>query len=646
MKKILFLFLIVSLNVFSHDTVSTTKVAITRSLSGLANWKSMQQEALSYALATLDSAIKSGDATYETYFDRASVNAVIGDQNAALKDYGNAIAKKGNGYEALVNRSVLLMGMHRYSESMKDIEKLITLYPDSSILYNNRGFLLQDEHKYTEAISDYSKSASLDKEYINPRANRIRCYVLLNDKKNARKYCDELLAEFPKNPDIYTELSDFYRSMNELPEAMDYLNRAIKVSNGNPEMYIARARFKDDVLNDDEDALRDCDTAIAKAPQNAQAYFARTGPLFDMKKYPEIIRNCEKAISLDSTFYEAWVMRGDAYDLSGNTQAAWYNYDIAIRMQPKNEGAYVQAVSLYTARSQFKTAIAVLNRLLEAVPYSIKGLSSRAELSVNIGDFKTAKKDYLAITDLEPDDPAPWYYLALALDSLGEKTNICKYMKRSYELSMNDEQEEHGLSQPHIYMLDHCRDLLPKNLLPGDDLVREMVKDEAVGDWKGCVGLLDKFLVIYPDSAFFYYIRGKDKRKMEQFEDAIVDYKKALALNPNIPDATVSLGVALQHLGNTTEAMEYYKKTIELSPGNEMPYNNIGSILLDQKKYAEALNYFKKAVSLKPDYITALMQLGECYEDMGDKLNACMVYKKAEAFGDGAAKSKRIFTCN
>jgi len=239
-----------------------------------------------------------------------------------------------------------------------------------------------------------------------------------------------------------------------------------------------------------------------------------------------------------------------------------------------------------------------------------------------------------------------WYYLAVTLDSLDQKEKACQFMKKSYELDLKEETRQHALASSHVYLIDHCRDLLSKEQLKGDDLMRKMLEAEKISDWSASILLLDKFLEIFPDSAFFYYSRGKNKRKIGDFEGAIVDYKKALKLNTNIPDAWISLGVAQQRTGGNNEAMESYKGAIKISPDNEMPYNNIGAILTDDKKYAEAIPYFKKAINIKADYITAIMQLGECYEGLGDKKNACATYKRAEKLGSGAAISRRMFTCN
>jgi tetratricopeptide (TPR) repeat protein len=51
-----------------------------------------------------------------------------------------------------------------------------------------------------------------------------------------------------------------------------------------------------------------------------------------------------------------------------------------------------------------------------------------------------------------------------------------------------------------------------------------------------------------------------------KYDDAIVSFKKAIALNANYAEAYNMLGFCTRKLGNTAEAFTYYDKALQLKP--------------------------------------------------------------------------------
>lgn len=148
-----------------------------------------------------------------------------------------------------------------------------------------------------------------------------------------------------------------------------------------------------------------------------------------------------------------------------------------------------------------------------------------------------------------------------------------------------------------------------------------------------------------PDSAHVYYNRGKAKRGLLDYEGAILDYNKAIQLNPAFKEAIVSRAVAKTFLGDREGAIADYDRCTALFPAYAMPYYNRGGLYLEEKKHELALADFKLAVELDPKYLKAIMAYADLLAYLGKKDQACIYYLKAEKLGDGAAISKRLFNC-
>ena len=109
--------------------------------------------------------------------------------------------------------------------------------------------------------------------------------------------------------------------------------------------------------------------------------------------------------------------------------------------------------------------------------------------------------------------------------------------------------------------------------------------------------------------------------------------KKAIGLNPQVPEAQNNLGNALRDLKRSAEALASYDKAIALKPDFAEVYNNRGSALMNIKRPEEALASYDKAIALKPDFAKA-------YNSRGNTLNALKRHEEALTSYDKAIALK------
>lgn len=92
--------------------------------------------------------------------------------------------------------------------------------------------------------------------------------------------------------------------------------------------------------------------------------------------------------------------------------------------------------------------------------------------------------------------------------------------------------------------------------------------------------------------------RGGDAAKAE------VAYRKALAANPNNPQALYNLGCALQSQQKDSAAVVQYEKAAKLEKSKlrkAMCYHNIGTILQKSQLYGDAIEAYKQALRNNPN---------------------------------------------
>ena len=97
-----------------------------------------------------------------------------------------------------------------------------------------------------------------------------------------------------------------------------------------------------------------------------------------------------------------------------------------------------------------------------------------------------------------------------------------------------------------------------------------------------------------------------------QFDEAILEYREAIRINPDFGPIHSGLGAALLQAGRSNEAIEEYKTALRLNPQLTAAHNNLGVLLCrTHGRFAEGLEHLERAVSIDPDDAQAQSNLGQ-----------------------------------
>jgi tetratricopeptide (TPR) repeat protein len=100
-----------------------------------------------------------------------------------------------------------------------------------------------------------------------------------------------------------------------------------------------------------------------------------------------------------------------------------------------------------------------------------------------------------------------------------------------------------------------------------------------------------------------------------RFSDAVSEYRKAIAKNPQALNLHFRLGRAMLLESHDPEALSQARKEFEaelaLNPGDAAAEFQIGQILNAQNQPAAALPHFAKALELSPDFAEAALAVGK-----------------------------------
>jgi len=100
------------------------------------------------------------------------------------------------------------------------------------------------------------------------------------------------------------------------------------------------------------------------------------------------------------------------------------------------------------------------------------------------------------------------------------------------------------------------------------------------------------------------------------YEDAILEYRKVLAINPLDYVVQNTLGIAYHQVMNLNLAKKQYEQAKKINPRYAEAWNNLGTVHYSLKKYKTAVKNYKKSLELQPQSATAYHNMGAAYFGM------------------------------
>jgi adenylate cyclase len=114
-----------------------------------------------------------------------------------------------------------------------------------------------------------------------------------------------------------------------------------------------------------------------------------------------------------------------------------------------------------------------------------------------------------------------------------------------------------------------------------------------------------------------------------QFEKAVAEAQRAVALNPNGADAYACLSGVIGCTGRWEESVAFGEKSIRLNPSPTVYfYHWLGRAYFMTEQYDEAIATWKKALNLSPDYLNAHTFLAACYSSSNRQAEAAAAAKE------------------
>jgi len=448
--------------------------------------------------------------------------------------------------------------------------------------------------------------------------NRVRDAVLLDDKGGRRRALrtlarsDDLLEQ---QPSTLVWLSRALRNNDEAALAADTLRRACvrhpddfwihytlaftlgwhldRAAEAEPHVRAALALRPRSAATwntlgaiwaiqgrDSQTAIRWYEKAIALNPRLVVAHNNLGKDLRLLRRYDEAIEAIEEALRIDPKNVMAHGRIASVFLDQGDLKAALASAESALRLDPNHSYAHNTIGLVRHKRGDFDGAIEAFREALRIEPKHGDARCNLAESLLAKGDLKGAIAAYRMALEIDPELVlANLNYGSLLAFNLRKPDEALVYIRKA--IALDPDQPAAHLNLGQILWM--------------------------TGDLKGAEAAHKKAVEIGPDTPQILVNYGAFLvDALRRFDDAIVQFRAALKIQPNNFRARRCLGIAYHQKGNLKSAIAEFKKAARLQPKHAGIRLQLADLSSRTKDYASAARFWDEAFRIDPALVSDL----------------------------------------
>ena len=289
---------------------------------------------------------------------------------------------------------------------------------------------------------------------------------------------------------------------------------------------------------------------------------------------------------------ENFFVEGIKLHRQGNTQLAVNFYEKVLKLNSNHSGANHNLALIEIGNENFLKAKSHIELALKDKPNSEQYWSTYINFYLHIKDFLNAKK-----------------FLGNAI-AMGLNKDFCNNLRDQIK---NEEKTN----------LNNITDTEPSK-----DILQNLTKLLSDGEFEKVLLHIKELEQKFPNSLNLFNISGVANSSLENFEEAISVYNKAIIIDPNLPQIHNNLGDVYRKKSDLEKAIIHFKNSLKLNPDYAQGNYNLALSYFQKKSYNEAIFYYKEAIRCSPNYYDAYYNLAVTFLTIGDMPSSIEYFDK------------------
>ena len=276
----------------------------------------------------------------------------------------------------------------------------------------------------------------------------------------------------------------------------------------------------------------------------------------------------------------------------------------AVEAAPKDTSARWALVEFYNRYGLLDRAGEQIVLLLRLNPKDLRAHLALADALLAKKRFVLAEASYQDVVAMDPKSVAGWQGVAAALIKEGRYLEANFTAQHAFNLNSKDPNSHLLLAMSALEYADQFPD-----------------PTAHAGELEFARRELEVMKTVTPDNPDVYYALGRAYEGLRNRQGAIVNLKRAHALQPDRQDVCQLLAVAYRADNNRPAAQKLLEDLTAHTPGSARTYDLLGQIYQASAQAdaaQQALLAFKKANELLPEDPVFQEHLGSAYYQVGD----------------------------
>ena len=304
--------------------------------------------------------------------------------------------------------------------------------------------------------------------------------------------------------------------------------------------------------------------------QSAKQYFKAGDDFLKANNFKDAIAQYTKAIELDPDYEKAYIKRATAYSRSDAHKKAAEDYDRALVFDEKDAELYYFSGKEWFLEGNNQYALMRLSRAINMKRNFLEAYRVRLDIYMTLGQYEDALNDGQRCLKLKEDGLA-YYNLA----QVYEKLDMYSEAEEAYRQSL---QKNRRVVATHFSYAELLFKL--ENYQAAGDEVNQVLQMDprhlqgillqsqvlsVQGSYLKASETLSMASVQYANEPLIYIYRGDINNKMNQPGYAIIDYSKAIELDPENAEIYYKRGGAYEAIKDYEKALADYEKLLAMS---------------------------------------------------------------------------------
>ncbi|XP_038063059.1 uncharacterized protein LOC119733763 isoform X2 [Patiria miniata] len=544
-----------------------------------------QRGDVTMAIMNYTQTIKLDSEDHEAYYKRAEMYEKRGEMLLALEDYREVTRLMPSKTDAIFKRGIYQFNNNKnWMAAIKDFTELLAQEPANALAKTYRGRAYAKHGHFVQAVEDLSSAIHLDP--LSSVAFYHRGCLLR--RANPKQALQDL--------SVSVLLDDSEENV------MAFFHRAV--------LYMDDDRYEDAIA--DFDNVLKLDKTIAAAHVNLGLIY-----MTKVENYHKAIQKFTNAIKVNPVYVRALVCRGEAYHKIHDLKNALLDFTRAIHLRPDQQHYYM-----------YRGEILLEMKNLELASFCVKhaaalshGLGSSATQQAAVQSFlhNYPKAIEVLSTAARSQPSAPLFILLGktqikakkyrdAVDSLEKALNFMKPWQERQTWPMEAAEVN--------YLIGMCHTEIP-NYLKAFEAFNNAIKINSE----------------YPEA---YYQRGLTRMKLRQSK-GILDFNRALALNPKLFQAFLSRAAYYGMKGRYSKGIVNCNEAVKLQPNSVRAYLYRGALKYYILAYKLAIKDLCKAIEIDNTCSLAYFNRAVCYHTTKDYTKALRDYGIVLMLGEANA---------